>query len=239
MLAQRGDRASAGGGYRSAPLLPWAVAATERARAFASSSTTPSSPPRPATRSPARVLSRRSERAPAARRLPHPEPRRGGGAARRAARGDARPTWSGRGGRSSPSAPRAVLMKGGHLDGDEAVDLLVTADGVRRFAAPKIASREHARHRLHAVERHRRACRSRACARRRRRRRPRLSCARRSSAARGEARRRVGSSAPVAAHYAGARAGSRPLRSAGLGYAALKQDGPTASIFSAAATLLL
>ncbi len=36
--------------------------------------------------------------------------------------------------------PGAVLMKGGHLAGDEAVDLLVTADGVRRFAAPKIAS---------------------------------------------------------------------------------------------------
>ena len=32
-------------------------------------------------------------------------------------------------------------MKGGHLDGDEAVDLLVTADGVRRYAAPKIVSR--------------------------------------------------------------------------------------------------
>ena len=36
--------------------------------------------------------------------------------------------------------PRAVLMKGGHLAGDEAVDLLVTADGVRRFAAPRLAS---------------------------------------------------------------------------------------------------
>ena len=36
--------------------------------------------------------------------------------------------------------PRAVLMKGGHLAGDEAVDLLVTADAVRRFAAPRIAS---------------------------------------------------------------------------------------------------
>jgi hydroxymethylpyrimidine/phosphomethylpyrimidine kinase len=36
--------------------------------------------------------------------------------------------------------PRAVLMKGGHLDGD-AVDLLVTADAVLRFAAPRIASR--------------------------------------------------------------------------------------------------
>jgi len=36
--------------------------------------------------------------------------------------------------------PRAVLMKGGHLAGDEAIDLLVTADGIRRFAAPKLAS---------------------------------------------------------------------------------------------------
>jgi hydroxymethylpyrimidine/phosphomethylpyrimidine kinase len=37
--------------------------------------------------------------------------------------------------------PRAVLMKGGHLEGDEAVDLLVTEDAVRRFAAPKLASK--------------------------------------------------------------------------------------------------
>ena len=37
--------------------------------------------------------------------------------------------------------PRAILMKGGHLEGDEAVDLLVTEDGVRRFAAPRIASK--------------------------------------------------------------------------------------------------
>lgn len=36
--------------------------------------------------------------------------------------------------------PAAVLMKGGHLDGD-AIDLLVTAEGVERFAAPRIASR--------------------------------------------------------------------------------------------------
>jgi hydroxymethylpyrimidine/phosphomethylpyrimidine kinase len=36
--------------------------------------------------------------------------------------------------------PRAVLMKGGHLDGDEAIDLLVTGDAVHRFAAPRIAS---------------------------------------------------------------------------------------------------
>ena len=36
--------------------------------------------------------------------------------------------------------PRAVLMKGGHLDGGEAVDLLITAEAVRRYAAPRIAS---------------------------------------------------------------------------------------------------
>ena len=37
--------------------------------------------------------------------------------------------------------PRAALIKGGHLEGDEAVDLLVTANGVRRYVAPRIASR--------------------------------------------------------------------------------------------------
>jgi hydroxymethylpyrimidine/phosphomethylpyrimidine kinase len=37
--------------------------------------------------------------------------------------------------------PRAVLMKGGHLDSDEVVDLLVTDDAVRRFAAPRVASK--------------------------------------------------------------------------------------------------
>jgi len=36
--------------------------------------------------------------------------------------------------------PRAVLMKGGHLAGDEAVDLLVTPQAVHRFAAPKLDS---------------------------------------------------------------------------------------------------
>ena len=36
--------------------------------------------------------------------------------------------------------PRAVLMKGGHLAGAEAVDLLVTADAVLRFAAPRLNS---------------------------------------------------------------------------------------------------
>lgn len=37
---------------------------------------------------------------------------------------------------------RAVLLKGGHLPGDEVVDLLATADGLRqRFSAPRIHSR--------------------------------------------------------------------------------------------------
>ena len=36
--------------------------------------------------------------------------------------------------------PRAVLMKGGHLDGAEAVDWLITAEDAQRFAAPRIAS---------------------------------------------------------------------------------------------------
>jgi hydroxymethylpyrimidine/phosphomethylpyrimidine kinase len=36
---------------------------------------------------------------------------------------------------------RAILMKGGHLEGDEAVDLLVTEDMIRRFAAPRVASK--------------------------------------------------------------------------------------------------
>ncbi len=36
--------------------------------------------------------------------------------------------------------PRAVLMKGGHLDGADAVDWLFTAEDVQRFAAPRIGS---------------------------------------------------------------------------------------------------
>ena len=37
--------------------------------------------------------------------------------------------------------PGAVLMKGGHLEGAKAIDLLVTANGVHRFAAQKLASK--------------------------------------------------------------------------------------------------
>ena len=50
--------------------------------------------------------------------------------------------------------PRAVLMKGGHLDGDEAIDVLVTEGAVHRFAAPKLYSEEPPWHRLRVVERH-------------------------------------------------------------------------------------
>jgi hydroxymethylpyrimidine/phosphomethylpyrimidine kinase len=37
--------------------------------------------------------------------------------------------------------PGAALIKGGHLDAEEAVDLLATAQGVRRYAAPRVVSR--------------------------------------------------------------------------------------------------
>jgi len=37
--------------------------------------------------------------------------------------------------------PRAVLMKGGHLEIEEAIDLLVTGNDVRRFATPRLASK--------------------------------------------------------------------------------------------------
>lgn len=37
--------------------------------------------------------------------------------------------------------PRAVLMKGGHLESPEAVDLLVMLAGMRRYAGPRIASK--------------------------------------------------------------------------------------------------
>jgi hydroxymethylpyrimidine/phosphomethylpyrimidine kinase len=37
--------------------------------------------------------------------------------------------------------PRAVLLKGGHMEGDELTDLLVTADGVERFSGPRLVTR--------------------------------------------------------------------------------------------------
>ena len=46
---------------------------------------------------------------------------------------------------------RAVLIKGGHGDGAESVDLLVEPTAFTRLAAPRIATAQHPRHRLHAV----------------------------------------------------------------------------------------
>jgi len=37
--------------------------------------------------------------------------------------------------------PRAVLLKGGHLPGEESVDLLATREGSKRFAAPRVHTR--------------------------------------------------------------------------------------------------
>lgn len=37
--------------------------------------------------------------------------------------------------------PRAVLLKGGHLPGDELVDFLITQDGTVMFRSPRIATR--------------------------------------------------------------------------------------------------
>jgi hydroxymethylpyrimidine/phosphomethylpyrimidine kinase len=37
--------------------------------------------------------------------------------------------------------PRAVLMKGGHATGNEAIDVLITRDRVRHFSAPRVETR--------------------------------------------------------------------------------------------------
>lgn len=37
--------------------------------------------------------------------------------------------------------PKAVLLKGGHLEGEEAVDLLATREGVRAYRAPRVNTR--------------------------------------------------------------------------------------------------
>jgi hydroxymethylpyrimidine/phosphomethylpyrimidine kinase len=36
---------------------------------------------------------------------------------------------------------KAVLMKGGHTDGDKATDLLVTAQGIEVFSAPRLPTK--------------------------------------------------------------------------------------------------
>nr|7R8Y_A Chain A, Phosphomethylpyrimidine Kinase [synthetic construct]7R8Y_B Chain B, Phosphomethylpyrimidine Kinase [synthetic construct] len=37
--------------------------------------------------------------------------------------------------------PKAVLLKGGHLEGEEAVDLLADGEGIHRFSAPRVQTR--------------------------------------------------------------------------------------------------
>ena len=49
---------------------------------------------------------------------------------------------------------QAVLIKGGHGESAESVDLLVEQGGVTRFAEKRIATKKHPRHRLHAVVGH-------------------------------------------------------------------------------------
>jgi hydroxymethylpyrimidine/phosphomethylpyrimidine kinase len=47
----------------------------------------------------------------------------------------------------------AALIKGGHLDGDSIVDLLVVPGMARRFTPPAHQFQQHSRHRLHPVRR--------------------------------------------------------------------------------------
>ena len=47
--------------------------------------------------------------------------------------------------------PRVVLVKGGHLDGPESVDVAVTTDGQLRAPPAEAGHDQHPRHRLHPV----------------------------------------------------------------------------------------
>ncbi len=57
--------------------------------------------------------------------------------------------------------PSAILMKGGHLEGEEAVDLLVTENSGSPFRGAETCFQKPAWNRLHALERHRRQRRPR------------------------------------------------------------------------------
>ena len=70
--------------------------------------------------------------------------------------------------------PRVVLVKGGHLDGPESVDVACTADGTFELRGTADRHPAHARHRLHAVVGDRRQPRARAGRPRRARPRPRV-----------------------------------------------------------------
>jgi hydroxymethylpyrimidine/phosphomethylpyrimidine kinase len=45
------------------------------------------------------------------------------------------------GGRIQALGPRVVLVKGGHLEGDQSIDIAVTADGTEAFRADRLATR--------------------------------------------------------------------------------------------------
>ena len=127
-----------------------AVAANCASRTWSS---TRCSSPSTATRCCARRRGRRAPiAAPAARGARHAEPP-GGGRPRRVSTSSTRRTTCGAPPtRSWRSAPRAVLVKGGHLEAStEAADLFVSGGG--RGMARRGADRhaEHARHRVHAV----------------------------------------------------------------------------------------
>ena len=49
------------------------------------------------------------------------------------------------------SGAGAALVKGGHLAEDAIVDVLFTADGIRRYESPTARDDVDARHRVHAV----------------------------------------------------------------------------------------
>ena len=96
---------------------------------------------------------------PAARDARHAEPRRRPPGLAGFEVRDPRRHAACRGGDPRRSGPRAVLVKGGHLEGDRATDLFV--DGEPRGVARRRADRHaaHARHRLHALRGDHRASR--------------------------------------------------------------------------------
>ncbi len=90
--------------------------------------------------------------------------------------------------------PKAVLLKGGHGEGREAVDILVERGlAPVRLALPRIDTAQHARHGLHAIGRHRRRPGHRASRCRCRRRRQALRSRGSGGRPRAENRERIGS----------------------------------------------
>ena len=101
------------------------------------------------TRTPSRRCARSSCRAPRliTPNLPEAAKLLGGGEAKNEAR-DVGP-----GAALKRLGAKAVLVKGGHAEGAEAVDILLDGEGELRLAAPRVRHEQHPRHRLHAVRR--------------------------------------------------------------------------------------